>query len=136
VIACDTGPIVAALNVNDSRHRTCLDLLERHEGPLLVPAPVLTEVCYLLESRSGPKAEAAFLRALHRGELVLVDLVPADLARMADLVETYSDMPLGAVDAAVVAIAERLGLVEVATLDRRHFTVVRPKHVPAFTLLP
>jgi uncharacterized protein len=67
---------------------------------------------------------------------VLVDLVPADLARMADLVETYSDMPLGAVDAAVVAIAERLGLVEVATLDRRHFTIVRPKHVPAFTLLP
>jgi len=36
----------------------------------------------------------------------------------------------------VIALAERLGATEVATLDRRHFTVVRPQHVSAFTLLP
>jgi uncharacterized protein len=40
------------------------------------------------------------------------------------------------VDASVVAVAERLGLAEVATLDRRHFSAIRPKHVTAFTLLP
>jgi predicted nucleic acid-binding protein len=55
---------------------------------------------------------------------------------MAELVDTYLDLPLGIVDAAVVAIAERLGLSEVATVDHRHFTVVRPRHVSAFTLLP
>jgi len=60
----------------------------------------------------------------------------ADLERMAELVETYADLPLGTVDASVVATAERLGQAEVATLDHRHFTVVRPKHVQAFTLLP
>jgi predicted nucleic acid-binding protein len=55
---------------------------------------------------------------------------------MAGLVETYIDLPLGIVDAAVIAIAERLRLTEIATLDHRHFNVVRPKHVQAFTLLP
>lgn len=55
---------------------------------------------------------------------------------MAELVERYADLPLGAVDASIVATAERLGEVNVATLDRRHFTVVRPAHVEAFTLLP
>jgi uncharacterized protein len=55
---------------------------------------------------------------------------------MAELVETYADFPLGTTDAAVVAVAERLQIIDVATLDRRHFSVVRPWHVEAFTLLP
>jgi predicted nucleic acid-binding protein len=50
--------------------------------------------------------------------------------------DQYADLPLGVVDAAVVATAERLGVTEVATLDRRHFTVVRPRHTPTLTLLP
>jgi uncharacterized protein len=54
---------------------------------------------------------------------------------MADLVVTYGDLPLGTTDASVAAVAERLGVAEVATLDRRHFTVVRPKHVTALALL-
>lgn len=101
-----------------------------------MPGPVLTEVCYLLESRRGPHVEAAFLDSLSRRELELVGLVPRDLARMADLVKTYGDMPLGGVDASVVAVAERLGIRTVATLDRRHFGVVRPRHVDTFELLP
>lgn len=55
---------------------------------------------------------------------------------MADLVETYADLPLGTSDASVVALAERLGVVDVATVDHRHFRVVRPRHVGVFTLLP
>jgi predicted nucleic acid-binding protein len=55
---------------------------------------------------------------------------------MAGLVETYIDLPLGIVDAAVLAIAERLRLTEIATLDHRHFNIVRPNHVQASTLLP
>jgi predicted nucleic acid-binding protein len=55
---------------------------------------------------------------------------------MAELVTTYGDLPLGTTDASVVAIAERLKLTEVATLDHRHFTVVRPTHVKALTLRP
>jgi predicted nucleic acid-binding protein len=59
-----------------------------------------------------------------------------DIQRMTELVDTYADLPLGAVDAAVIAVAERLGATDVATLDHRHFTVVRPRHTTAFTLLP
>ena len=55
---------------------------------------------------------------------------------MAELVETYADLPLGTVDASIVATAERLGEASVATLDRRRFTIVRPAHVEALTLLP
>jgi uncharacterized protein len=36
----------------------------------------------------------------------------------------------------VVALAERHGAVRIATLNRRHFTVVRPRHADAFELLP
>lgn len=77
-----------------------------------------------------------FLQSVADGDFEPVDLVPDDYARMAELVGTYADLPLGTTDAAVVAVAERLAITEVATLDRRHFGVVRPRHVPAFTLLP
>lgn len=136
MIVCDTGPLVAVLNKVDDSHSRCLDLLERHSGPLVIPGPVLSEVCYFLETRVGPAAEAAFLRSVAAGELELVAVTSADLERMAELVTQYADFPLGAVDASVIALAERLGAHEVATLDRRHFAAVRPKHVPAFTLLP
>ena len=55
---------------------------------------------------------------------------------MAELVGTYGNLPLGTTDASVIAIAERLKLTDIATLDRRHFTVVRPSHVNSLKLLP
>jgi predicted nucleic acid-binding protein len=97
---------------------------------------VIPEVTYLLATGARASVEAAFLRSLTSGQLVIEHVDSADLERAAELVETYSDLPLGTVDAAVVAIAERLGASKIATLDRRHFTVVRPIHVPAFELLP
>ena len=60
----------------------------------------------------------------------------AGFERIADLIIQYADLPLGLVDASVVALGEQLGVQEIATLDRRHFSVVRPHHVNAFTLLP
>jgi len=55
---------------------------------------------------------------------------------MAELVSQYDDLRLGTTDASIIALAERLNITEIATLDRRHFTAVRPCHVEAFTLLP
>lgn len=60
----------------------------------------------------------------------------SDPIRIAELVAQYRDLPLGTVDASVIAVAERLDTIEVATLDRRHFSVVRPRHEVAFQLLP
>ncbi|HST67847.1 MAG TPA: PIN domain-containing protein [Mycobacteriales bacterium] len=130
----DTGPIVAALNSGDRWHADCARLLAELSGRKLLPSPVLTEVCWLLER--WPKVEAAFLDEAARGTFELIHLAPADLTRMADLVRHYADFPLGAVDASVLAIAERFGTDRVATLDRRHFRSLRPTHVPTLTLLP
>jgi uncharacterized protein len=66
----------------------------------------------------------------------MVDLQPNDWARVNSLLRTYADFPLGVVDASVMAVAESLSATQIATLDHRHFTVVRPSHVPAFELLP
>lgn len=68
--------------------------------------------------------------------VTIVDLELADYERMAVLVETYADFPLGTTDAALIAVAERLGITEIATLDRRHFHAVRPRHASAFALFP
>jgi uncharacterized protein len=94
------------------------------------------EVGYLLESRVGPQAEVTFLKSFGGNGFHVAELEDGDLPRMAEFVERYIDLPLGLVDAAVITIAERLGLTEVATVDQRHFRVVRPRHVEAFRLLP
>jgi uncharacterized protein len=135
-IIADTGPLVALLNGTDKHHEQCLDFLGRFRGPIIVPAPVLTEVAYLTERSAGPEVEAAFLESLARGDMRLEAVAVPDLDRMAELVRQYSDFPLGTVDAAVVAVAERLGLSRIATLDHRHFRAVRPRHCTSFELLP
>lgn len=138
MIAVDTGPLLALMDTDDHHHVRCVEWFRTVRVPLLIPAPVLTEVCWLLDRNRGSKAEATFLRALAdpRGPLTLSPTTDEELLRIAELVERYADLPLGAVDASVVALAERLGIREVATIDHRHFNIVRPAHVEAFTLLP
>jgi predicted nucleic acid-binding protein len=97
---------------------------------------VVTEVTYLLATRLGPEPEVRFLGDLAAGAFSVEPVAAGDWLRIAELVATYRDLPLGTVDASVVTAAERLGLQEIATVDRRHFSIVRPRHVAAFTLLP
>jgi predicted nucleic acid-binding protein len=103
---------------------------------LLVPATVVAQVGYLLAREAMPQVESLFLQPLADGDFSAVELTASDYARMAELVARCGDLPLGTTDASVIAIAERLKLTEVATLDQRHFTVVRPAHVDTLTLLP
>lgn len=88
-----------------------------------------------MASRLGSDAEIRFLGDLAAGNLIAEPVVAADWMRIAELVGRYRDLPLGAVDASVIAAAERLGATEIATLDRRHFTVVR-SGLGDLTLLP
>jgi len=138
VLLCDTGVLLAAGNVKDHAHQACLRLLRHAEGPLLVPSPVLGEIGYLLRPRVGPQAEVTFLRSSGGDGFKVAELqgTGTGTGRMAGLAETYLDLPPGIAGAAVAAIAERLRLTEIAALDHRHFTVIRPCHVQAFTLLP
>ena len=130
----DTGPLVAYLSRSDAQHARCVELLDSMTGPPLVPVTVMVEVCRLLED--DPHVEAEFLEAIEAGAFTLAPLTRDDLARIAELVRQYADFPLGTVDASVVTLAERLNLREIVTLDRRHFSAVRPRHVNALVLLP
>ncbi|HZT15188.1 MAG TPA: PIN domain-containing protein [Gaiellaceae bacterium] len=108
MIVVDTGPLYAAVDASDAHHRACSALFANPPDRLLVPVSVLIETSFLIERHLGPAAEAAFLGSLAAG-LAVEQLTEGDLGRMAELVNTYADMPLGAVDASVVAIAERVG---------------------------
>jgi uncharacterized protein len=132
----DAGPLYAYVDADDDHHSPCLELLESHSGPLVVPTLVITEVAYLIETRLGWEAEVRFLGDLASGSFAVEPLHASDPIRIAELVAEYRDLPLGTVDASVIATAERLDATEVATLDRRHFSVVRPRHEVAFQLLP
>jgi len=139
VIVCDTGPLVAAAIKNDAHYRECVDLftaLHLAGRRILVPGTVVAEVGYLLAREGGAQVEAQFLTSLADGTLWPVELTGDDYRRAAELVLTYQSLPLGTTDATVIAVCERLGLSEVASLDHRHFTVVQPRHIEALTLLP
>lgn len=82
------------------------------------------------------RAEAAFVRAVAKGEFVVEQLEPEDLTRASVLVGKYADLKLGFVDATVIATAERLDATDVLTTDRRRFSTVRPRHVGALRLSP
>ena len=77
-----------------------------------------------------------FLGDLAAAAFIVEPLVASDWLRVAELVAGYRDLPLGTVDASVVTTAERLGITTLATLDHRHFRVVRPLHLDSFELLP
>lgn len=101
----------------------------------MVPTLVITEVVYLLASRLGVGPEIRFLGDLAAGNFIPEPVAAQDWLRIAELVGRYRDLPLGTADASVVTAAERLGIAQVATLDRRHFAVVQP-HDRSFELLP
>ena len=132
----DTGPLVAAANDQDPDGDACRKLLRDAVGVLVVPALVVAEAGYLTERELGPRAEAAFVRSLASARFRVEAPTPVDLTRSAELVERYADLPLGVTDASLIALAERLGESDVVTLDRRHFTVVRPRHLEAFHIQP
>lgn len=130
----DSGVLYAYYDRSDAWHRATLALFEGERGALIVPAPVIAEVDYLLARRLGRKAQWTFYRGLIEGDYLIAELSRSGYRRVLELNEHYADLALGFVDGAVIAIAEELGLGRIATTDRRHFGAVRAA-VP-LTLLP
>jgi predicted nucleic acid-binding protein len=136
MLIVDAGPIYAAAARRDRNHQRCVELLSSAARPLLVPALVVTDVAYLLGDRIGAHAELALARSLELGEMLVEPVLDSDWSRIAELTDQYQDLPLGIVDASVIALAERRRLDTIVTLDHRHFSTVRPCHVDAFRLVP
>jgi predicted nucleic acid-binding protein len=132
----DSGPLYASLDHRDADHAACRRLLEAAEEPLIIPAPVLAEVDYLVHSRLHAGIFVALLDDILAGAYVVEDVQPEDYQRIRELCDRYADADIGFVDAAVLAVVERLNEPKLATLDRRHFAALRPRHVEALLLLP
>ncbi len=101
-----------------------------------MPAPVLVELEYLLRRTHQTDTFVRFLDDCRSGAFLVEALQPPDYERIGMLLTTYADLRVGFVDAAVLAIVERLREPKLATLDHRHFSVMRPRHVDALELLP
>jgi predicted nucleic acid-binding protein len=132
----DTGPLYASLDRSDADHAACRALIEASDEPLVIPSPVLVEVDYWINQRLHPGVLVALLADIESGAYTVADLVAPDYARVRDLCDRYADSDIGFVDAAVLSIVERLNEPKLATLDRRHFGLLRPRHRDALELLP
>jgi uncharacterized protein len=135
-LVVDTGVVLASIEPRDDHHLRCSNLLANAREKRIVPSVVLVEVEYLLGSTRQVDVFVRFLDDCTRGAFVIEELQPVDYTRIGELLQTYADLRVGFVDAAVLAIVERLREPKLATLDHRHFTVMRPRHVEALKLLP
>ncbi len=133
----DAGPLVALVDRKDPYHATCVAFAKAagSEPLLLTTWPCFTEAMYLAFRRAGFPAQAAFWRLRERGRLILHESTPAEVDRMAVLMDTYRDLPMDLADASVIAAAERLGLRRVFTLDR-HFHAYRLADGSAMSVVP
>ena len=135
-LVLDTGPLYASLDRSDADHTACRQLIEEADEPLLIPAPVLVEVDYWVHARLHPGVFIALLDDIAFGAYRVEELQPEDYRRIRELCDRYADADVGFVDAGVLAVVERLNEPKLATLDHRHFRVLRTRHVDALQLLP
>lgn len=120
-VLLDTGIVYAYYDRSDAWHDRARRLVQGEQRGLILPGPVIPEVDHLLGHRLGVKSRLAFYTGIVEGYYLIADLPKAAYPRIADLNRRFDDLDLGFVDAAIVALAESLGLSRVATTDRRHF---------------
>ncbi|MGD1712650.1 type II toxin-antitoxin system VapC family toxin [Dapis sp. BLCC M172] len=131
----DTGFVVALMNQKDIRHLEVAEIY-RQQQQILLPQTVLAEVAYLVGREVGTIMVATSLRYLLNSRFMILALTSEDLLRVAEILEIYQDTRIDFVDASVMAIAERLEITKVLTLDRRDFQLFRPKHCQFFEIMP
>lgn len=102
---------------------------------MLITWPVFTEAMYLLGDAGGWKAQSALWALLIRSDLEIIELARETVERSRFLMEKYSDIPMSLADASLVAVAERLGLKRVFTLDS-DFDVYRFRGRQRFERIP
>ena len=130
----DSSPLLATANATDPDHAACVEFLTRSDVEMVIPALCVAEVCYLLGQRLGADAESRFVSSLANVRVQAPD--PEDWPSIGAMVSAYADLPLGATDASVAVLADKLKTTCVATLDRRHFLVIRNCEGRAFELYP
>ena len=135
-VLLDTGIVYALADRSDAWHLRARNFVQGFKGTLILPSTVIPEACYLLHAHLSAQAETAFIESIVNRALRLEQIDEEDMSRSVEVMNSYADLSIGFVDSSIVAVAERLNISAIMTTDRRHFSVIRPKHCPAFTLLP
>jgi predicted nucleic acid-binding protein len=134
VILVDAGPLVALIHAGDQHHQRCDEVAKSLTKPLGTVWPAVTEAMYLLGF--SWTAQDALWGMLEASFVELLTLEPRDLRRMRELMRKYRDRPMDLADAALVAVAERLKIRRVFTVDRGDFELYRPARLGRFVILP
>jgi predicted nucleic acid-binding protein len=132
----DTGFLYATLDRADKNHPRVVDTLSRLVEEIVLPTVVLVETTYLIQARLGRDAMRRFVQQLQASPLRLVAVERTDLPRIFGILEQDADLRLDFVDAANIAIAERLRIRKILTVDQRDFQVVKPNHCDYFEIAP
>ena len=132
----DTSALLAYFDANEPDHRAVADVIDESDEPLVVSPYVIAELDYLVATRIGVDAELAVLRELASGAWELTAFGVSDLEQAASVIKKYGDQQIGAADASNVVLADRYRTRTIATLDRRHFTVLRPISGGRFVVVP
>ncbi|MGX9728377.1 MAG: type II toxin-antitoxin system VapC family toxin [Candidatus Electronema sp. VV] len=122
----DTIFLLAMTNGKDRNHDRVLDVAAKSNDRLrlILPVTVLPEVSYLIGSHLGHAAMRQFLRKLAASEVAIEPVTMNDLKRATEILTAYTDSNLDFVEATIVALAERLNITRIFTLDGRYFTII------------
>ena len=132
----DTSVLLAYFNKGESAHARVATVIDGADEPLVVSPYVLTELDYFLLTRSGVARETAVLRALLGPAWEIAPVTSTQLAAAVALIETYADEHIGLTDAMNVVLAGAHRTRRIATLDRRHFAVLRLPDGSPIEVLP
>ena len=132
-VLCDTGPLVALLDSNDSAHADCRAAFENYGGAMATTWPVISESFFLLRKQYLRELLWQFVMG---GGIEVADPAEGDLRRIRSLMTQYADLPMDFADGSLVALAERRNVKRIFTIDRRDFRVYRPRHTALFEIFP
>jgi len=134
----DASFLVALAYLKASDHDAVVQFAVQHRRDLLIPEAVLVEAMFNIKRLAGEATAVAVGRELliHRQSPLFVSLTGEDFERALNVMEIYANIKLDFVDCCLTALAERLNITQIATLDRRDFSIIRPRHVSYFTLVP
>ncbi len=135
-IIVDAGPLIALARQRDSKHTQCVAALKSvpPTARMVTTLSALAEVFAVLPSSvSSIKAVQTLLMGI---PLAIENIQGYELPRAFELMEKYVDLPMDFADAEIFVIAERRSVKTIFTLDRRDFSIYRPRHVRQFDLIP
>jgi predicted nucleic acid-binding protein len=135
-LVLDTGVLLASLDPREQDHEPCRTLISDAREELVVPVPILTELEHLLRTRGSLTAWLTFAEDLGSGSYTIHPLSQESLLGSIGLQRRYADLRLSFVDAFVFLTCVELGEGKVATLDRRHFSVLRTEDGRALRIVP